>query len=227
MAFQKAVQLLALVGTNVVMAQTVANGPFQLHVGSLFNASIDGHVYPCQDTLGLCYEEGDPTTPLTDEGFIFTSHGQDDYTAGFLSWRNDTGQATSQPGVTAYGPIGLIYDPGTNVAVAVLNQTNMPGTFGFDSETGNLVMAGIDDTAMSSSGGNDTASNPNGGARGRNYNNWYLCFVQLDENSPPETLVSWVLGANRGWLPTNPTCQPINITMQTNAVGYGDRTVDF
>ncbi|KAI0107686.1 hypothetical protein F4776DRAFT_675179 [Hypoxylon sp. NC0597] len=229
MAPPKLLRLLALVGTNAVVAQIFANGPFQLHISSLFNASIDGDVYPCQDTLALCFEGGVLTTPSTGEGFIFTSRGKEDYTAGYLSWRNDTKQAASNPAntATAYGPIGLIYDPGTNVAVPVLNQTSTAETFGFDSETGNLMMAGIDDTAMSNGGGNGTDSNPNGGARGRNYNNWYLCFVQLDENNPPETLVSWVLGANRGWLPTNPTCQPINITMQTSAVGYGDRTANF
>ncbi|KAI1411065.1 hypothetical protein F5Y13DRAFT_191652 [Hypoxylon sp. FL1857] len=205
------------------MAQIFANGPFQLHISSLSNTSIGGHIHPCKDTLGLCFEEGALATPSTDEGFFFTSRGQEDYTTGYLSWRSEDKQATSQSGdnVTEYGPVGLLYDPGTNVAVPIFNQTQSPETLGFDAETGNLMMAGIDDTAMSSSGGNGTAGNPSGGARGRNYNNWYLCFVQLDDSNPPETLVSWVLGANLGWPPTNPTCQPINITMETSAVGYG------
>ncbi|KAI1141879.1 hypothetical protein F5Y05DRAFT_276292 [Hypoxylon sp. FL0543] len=228
MPFQTAVRLLALAGANAATAQIYLNGPFQLHVGSLLNTSINGHAYPCNDTNGLCFIEGAPATLPPKEGFFFTSRVRADYTTGYLTWRNETEPAApnATDTVTDYGSVGLIYDPGTNVAVPIFNQTHTPETLGFDAGTGNLMMAGIDDTAMSSSGGGDGNGNgtgdPNGGARGRNYNNWYLCFVQLDESKPPETLVSWVLGANLGWPPTNPTCQPINITMETIAVGYGN-----
>ncbi|KAI0836272.1 hypothetical protein F5Y06DRAFT_298629 [Hypoxylon sp. FL0890] len=223
MAFRTMLRLLVLVCADAAVAQIYANGPFQLHVGSLFNTSIDGHAYPCEDSLGLCFEEGDLTTASPGEGFFFTSRGQEDYTTGYLSWHNGNKQVASNTTntVTEYGPIGLLYDPGTNVAVPIFNQTQTPETLGFDTETGVLMMAGIDDTAMSNNGSNGTGGDPNGGARGRFYNCWFLCFVQLDQNQPPETLVSWVLGANLGWPPTNPTCQPINLTMEMSAVGYG------
>lgn len=174
-------------------------------------------------------------------GFFFTSYGAGDYGAGYLTYRNSS----------TYGPVGLIYDPGSNVAVPVFNQTANPETLGFDGETGDLLMTGIDDTTVngtaaaaattttngtdinptaipsSSSGGSGSGSGSSGAnattttttTDDRNYNNWFLCLVPLDQHT--EYLVSWVLGANHGSPPTNPTCQAINITMETSAVGYG------
>lgn len=104
--------------------------------------------------------------------------------------------------------MGLISDPGTNVAVPEFNQTLSPETLGFDGSTGNLMMSGIDDTAVSRGGGSTPGK--------RNYNNWYLCLVPLGNL---EEVVSWVLGANLGQPPTNPTCRAINLTMEV--VGYG------
>ncbi|KAI2468645.1 hypothetical protein F4781DRAFT_432169 [Annulohypoxylon bovei var. microspora] len=218
MPLWKTSPLLILAGARSTLAQVYANGPFQLHVGSIANASIDGHAYPCLDTLGLCYEYGTSTLPSKDDGFFFTSRVQADYTTGYLSWRWADDNAVGTKGAMAYGPVGLIYDPGSNVAVPIFNQTGNPEILGFDATTGNLMMTGIDDTTMSnSSTGNSSVASQHD----RYYNNWYLCNVQLDQGFTPELLVSWVLGANLGWPPTNPTCQRINITMETTARGYG------
>lgn len=156
------------------------------------------------------------TLPSKGDGFFFTSRAQADYTTGYLSWHWAESNAAGAHGVTAYGPVGLIYDPGTNVAVPIFNQTRNPEVLGFDSTSGNLMMTGIDDTSMvigSSNGTGVAAGQPN-----RYYNNWYVCNVQLEQGRAPELLVSWVLGANLGWLPTNPTCQSINITMETTPI---------
>ncbi|KAI1387967.1 uncharacterized protein F4822DRAFT_430717 [Hypoxylon trugodes] len=246
----KILQLLVL-GAHVALAQIYDNGPFQLHVSSLNDSTINGRAYPCQTTLGLCYTAGDASSQSTDGGFIFTSRGRADYTVGYLSWRrtsnikhkNGNGNKQTSSTVSSYGPVGLIYDPGSNVAVPVLNQTGTPGTLGFDGSTGDLVMAGIDDTVMnggSTTTTTTTAGNKNGTSttsngsktsgnttttQNRNYNNWYLCLVQLETDQQAQMLVSWVLGANLGWPPTNPTCQRINITMDMGAVGYGGLSV--
>ncbi|KAI1101746.1 hypothetical protein F4804DRAFT_289312 [Jackrogersella minutella] len=219
MAFWKALPLLVLAGTYRTSAQTYANGPFQLRISSQFNTSISGHAYPCLDNpVGLCYLGGAAVAPPAGDGFFFTSRARADYTVGYLSWRNDD-EGGSAAAVTAYGPVGLIYDPGTNVAVPILNQTGAPETLGFDAATGDLMMTGIDDTVMGH--GNGSLLPSAAGSHDRYYNNWYLCFVQLDQTRPPERLVSWVLGANLGFEPTNPTCQSVNLTMETTAVGYG------
>ncbi|KAI0378976.1 hypothetical protein F5Y04DRAFT_290698 [Hypomontagnella monticulosa] len=197
MTFQSALRLLILTGTSSVLAQVYANGPFQLRISSLTNVSISGHAYPCDDQIGLCFLPGDPRTLASDEGFFFMSRAAADLTTGYLSWRKG-------------GPIGLIYDPGSNVAVPEFNQTNSPETLGFETSTGNLMMSGVDDTDMNRGGA--------GAVGNRNYNNWYLCLIPLGNFQA--VLVSWVLGANLGWQPTNPTCQAINLTLQTG-VGYG------
>ncbi|KAI1205483.1 uncharacterized protein F4807DRAFT_279713 [Annulohypoxylon truncatum] len=211
--------LLALAKAYNTLAQVFANGPFQLHVGSVANTSIDGHAYPCLDTLGLCYEQGVMTLPSKGAGVYFTSRAQADYTTGYLSWHWADNGAVGKNGIAMYGPVGLVYDPGTNVAVPIFNQTGSAEVLGFDSTSGNLMMTGIDDTTMSNSsnsGNSITLSQPY-----RYYNNWYLCNVQLEEGLAPELLISWVLGANLGRLPTNPTCQRINITIEAIAMGYG------
>ncbi|KAI1077209.1 hypothetical protein F5B20DRAFT_593022 [Whalleya microplaca] len=185
MAARKILQFLAL-RAAVVYAQTFNNGPFQLRVTSELNTTTNG------------------TRPRSaTSGFYLSTRGQGDYSSGQLTF-----QASAS---TASGPVGLIYDPGTNVAVPILNQTAPGGaqSLGFDPATRNLLMAGVDD-----SGEPAGTSPPN-----RPYNNWYLCFVQLGGYT--ELLVAWVLGANRGWAPTNPTCQPVNITMETFAQPYG------
>lgn len=46
MAFRNALQLLILTGLQSALAQIYANGPFQLRISSLFNASISGKQYP-------------------------------------------------------------------------------------------------------------------------------------------------------------------------------------
>ncbi|OTB02212.1 hypothetical protein M426DRAFT_265016 [Hypoxylon sp. CI-4A] len=222
MEFRKALRLLALAGVGVVSAQVYANGPFQLQINSAINASINGYAHPCQDTLGLCYQDGALAPQSPGEGFFLTSSGEADYTTGYLSWRNsNSNNAQSSNGVSAYGPVGLIYDPGSNVAVPIFNQTTTPGTLGFDAVTSILLMAGIDDSSGTGGGGGSSSGGgqQDGGGTDRNYNNWHLCFVELVQ--PGQLLVSWVLGANLGWPPTNPTCQSINITMVTGAVGYG------
>ncbi|KAH9986730.1 hypothetical protein F4779DRAFT_624260 [Xylariaceae sp. FL0662B] len=188
MALRSILQLIALRAT-LSFAQVFDNGPIQLHVTSQVNTSTNG------------------TAPrAANNGFYFASPGQGDYSRGHLSFRAAAG--------SAYGPIGLIYDPGTNVAVPIFNQTAGAAQWvGFDATTGHLLMAGVDDTTAA------PAPPQQPPVPIRSYNNWFLCFVELGGHD--ELLVAWVLGANMGWEPTNPTCQPVNISMETTAQSYG------
>ncbi|KAL7621883.1 hypothetical protein AAE478_007383 [Parahypoxylon ruwenzoriense] len=218
-----------------VLGESYVNGPFQLRVSSSSstNTSINGHAYPCQASLGLCFSSGadpdpDPATRNTGSGFVFTSSSRADFSTGYLSYRtvttttsNDTGSTASS--LRSNGTISLVYDAGSNVAVPILtlSSTAAAQVLGFDAETGNLVAVGINDTAMGT-GGAETGSGSGGAGVGtQDYNNWHLCYVQLDQRQGVQRLVAWVLGANLGWRPTNPTCEAVNITMETGAVGYG------
>ncbi|KAH9890238.1 hypothetical protein F4778DRAFT_753099 [Xylariomycetidae sp. FL2044] len=203
----------------VAEAQGYGSGPYRLHISSDFNPLVSGYAYPCGDTLAICHIGHKPARSSTD-GFYFDSYTQDSLDNGLLSFNslayqaskppaNGTKPSTSSIDDDGYGPVGLSYDPGSNVAIPMFNHTTDYQVLGFDSETGNMFILAMDDTG--------TNPNSTSNAQLREYFNWYSCYVALQGKT--RLLVSWVLKGDLGSPSTNPTCQAVNITLES-AMAY-------
>ncbi|KAI0408688.1 hypothetical protein F4802DRAFT_360550 [Xylaria palmicola] len=206
MKFSLAATLMGIAAT-AVSAQDKQDGPFALRVkGTNEHSKIKGYGYSCHAgaaIAGLCYSNQTISKPNISNTFTyyfnytgFTQAGDDE--AGTLIWKQPYTDQDGNP-ASVDEPMGLVYQPTSNVAAPLFAYAQDVFLVGFDNKGELFGYNYVDDTKFA-------PGQPPSDYTGKAYYHWAVCWQYFTGYYYQS--VAWVqVGA-----PRNPTCEPVEIT---------------
>ncbi|KAF2970795.1 hypothetical protein GQX73_g2745 [Xylaria multiplex] len=186
-------------------------GPFALRITGKTDSGIDGYAWACHAgaaTEGLCYTAGSGAVagPVYEFYYNYTYDGTYTYPGSIsyvFSYEGEGGTAVRVPSFLRLEP-----NWGSNVASALIPPGTSYGTpISLDFDTGFFYIGYLaDDTHWNSTA--PVAEPP------KNVSNFHICY-QWTGGYWYRSL-AWVLGYE-GATPQNPSCQPINLGIESLA----------